>query len=45
MSGFMADPGQDSRGAPNLDPLWLMLDSTPAGRGNNWYPKLGYLQK
>ena len=26
MSGEMADPGQDPRGAPDLDPLWLMLD-------------------
>ncbi len=42
MSGEMADPGQDPRGAPDLDPLWLMLDWTPNGRGTDWYPKLDY---
>lgn len=42
MSGEMADPGQDPRGAPDLDPLWLMLDLTREGRGVDWYPKLGY---
>jgi predicted dithiol-disulfide oxidoreductase (DUF899 family) len=41
MSGEMADPGQDPRGAPDLDPLWTILDLTPAGRGD-WYPKLEY---
>src|SRR5215469_1855132 len=29
MGASMADPGQDPRGAPDLDPLWLMLDLTP----------------
>jgi predicted dithiol-disulfide oxidoreductase (DUF899 family) len=42
MSGDMADPGQDPRGAPDLDPLWTILDLTPAGRGTAWYPKLEY---
>jgi predicted dithiol-disulfide oxidoreductase (DUF899 family) len=42
LSGAMADPGQDPRGAPDADPLWLMLDLTPAGRGTDWYPKLSY---
>ncbi len=42
MSGAMADPGQDPRGAPDLDSLWLMLDLTPEGRGTDWYPKLSY---
>ena len=42
MSSGMADPGQDPRGAPDLDPLWLMLDITPEGRGAEWYPKLEY---
>ncbi len=37
-----ADPGQDPRGAPDLMPLWTILDSTPEGRGTDWYPKLGY---
>lgn len=41
MSGTMADPGQDPRGAPDFDPLWTMLDTTPEGRGD-WYPKLAY---
>ena len=45
MSGAMADPGQDPRGAPDLDPLWLMLDLTPSGRGTDWYPKLEYGHK
>jgi predicted dithiol-disulfide oxidoreductase (DUF899 family) len=44
MSGEMADPGQDPRGAPDLDPLWAILDLTPAGRAANWYPKLEYAQ-
>jgi predicted dithiol-disulfide oxidoreductase (DUF899 family) len=42
MSGAMADPGQDPRGGPDLDPLWLMLDLTPGGRGTDWYPQLEY---
>jgi predicted dithiol-disulfide oxidoreductase (DUF899 family) len=37
-----ADPGQDPRGAPDLMPLWSILDSTPEGRGTDWYPKLEY---
>ena len=42
MDGEMADPGQDPRGAPDLDFLWTILDLTPAGRGVTWYPKLEY---
>jgi predicted dithiol-disulfide oxidoreductase (DUF899 family) len=42
MSGEMADPGQDPRGAPDMDPLWSILDLTPEGRGTDWYPKLEY---
>ena len=42
LSGAMADPGQDPRGAPDMDPLWLMLDMAPEGRGTDWYPKLEY---
>jgi predicted dithiol-disulfide oxidoreductase (DUF899 family) len=42
MSGAMADPGQDPRGAPDFDPLWTILDTTPEGRGADWYPKLNY---
>ena len=37
-----ADPGQDPRGAPDLMPLWTILDSTPEGRGTDCYPKLKY---
>ena len=36
------DPGQDPRGAPDLAPLWNVLDMTPEGRGTDWYPKLDY---
>jgi predicted dithiol-disulfide oxidoreductase (DUF899 family) len=42
MTGESADPGQDPRGAPDLSPLWNVLDMTPAGRGGDWYPKLDY---
>jgi predicted dithiol-disulfide oxidoreductase (DUF899 family) len=42
MNGASADPGQDPRGAPDLMPLWTILDVTPEGRGTNWYPKLNY---
>jgi predicted dithiol-disulfide oxidoreductase (DUF899 family) len=37
-----ADPGQDPRGAPDLMPLWTILDCTPEGRAADWYPKLDY---
>jgi predicted dithiol-disulfide oxidoreductase (DUF899 family) len=42
MNGESADPGQDPRGAPDLMPLWTVLDVTPQGRGTDWYPKLSY---
>jgi predicted dithiol-disulfide oxidoreductase (DUF899 family) len=42
MGGATADPGQDPRGAPDFDPLWTILDTTPEGRGTDWYPKLHY---
>jgi predicted dithiol-disulfide oxidoreductase (DUF899 family) len=42
ITGDMADPGQDPRGAVEMDPLWLLLDTTPEGRGTDWYPKLAY---
>ncbi len=35
-----SDPGQDPRGAPEIDPLWAVLDMTPAGRRPDWYPSL-----
>lgn len=36
----MADPGQDPHNAPDMNPLWILLDTTPEGRGKDWYPKL-----
>ena len=42
MGAESADPGQDPRGAPDLMPLWILLDCTREGRGTNWYPKLEY---
>lgn len=42
MGGDQADPGQDPRGAPDLSPLWTVLDMTPAGRRPDWYPSLSY---
>ncbi len=42
MTGETADPGQDPRGAPDFAPLWNVLDTTPEGRGVDWYPKLDY---
>jgi predicted dithiol-disulfide oxidoreductase (DUF899 family) len=42
MTGDSADPGQDPRGAPDFAPLWNVLDTTPEGRGKDWYPKLEY---
>jgi predicted dithiol-disulfide oxidoreductase (DUF899 family) len=40
IGGDMADPGQDPRGL-EMDPLWLVLDTIPEGRGD-WYPSLTY---
>ena len=42
MTSEAADPGQDARGAPELAPLWNVLDFTPGGREATWYPKLEY---
>lgn len=42
MTGSTADPGQDPRGAPDLGPMWAVLDTTPEGRGVDWYPSLSY---
>lgn len=42
MTGDMADPEQDPRDAPDIAPLWTILDFTPEGRGTDWYPKLSY---
>jgi predicted dithiol-disulfide oxidoreductase (DUF899 family) len=37
-----ADPGQDPRTAPEIAPLWNLLDLTPEGRGTDWYPRVEY---
>lgn len=42
MTGETADPGQDPRGAPEMAPLWNVLDLTPEGRDPKWYPELRY---
>ena len=42
MNGASSDPGEDPRGAPDLMPIWTILDVTPGGRGKGWYPKLNY---
>jgi predicted dithiol-disulfide oxidoreductase (DUF899 family) len=42
MGGETVDPGQDPRGAPDLMPIWTLLDMTPEGRDPHWYPKLEY---
>jgi predicted dithiol-disulfide oxidoreductase (DUF899 family) len=42
ITGEMADPGQDPRGAVEMDPLWLLLDTVPDGRGIDWHPQLTY---
>jgi len=42
MGGETADAGQDPRGAPDLMPIWTILDTTPEGRGVDWYPSLQY---
>jgi predicted dithiol-disulfide oxidoreductase (DUF899 family) len=42
MGAETVDPGQDPRGAPDLMPIWTILDVTPEGRGTDWYPKLKY---
>jgi predicted dithiol-disulfide oxidoreductase (DUF899 family) len=44
MTSATADPGQDPRGAPDPAPLWMVLDSTPEGRGGTWYPSLDYAE-
>ena len=38
------DPEQDPRGAPDLMPIWNILDTTPEGRGKDWYPALEYAE-
>lgn len=42
MTGAMADEGKDPRGGPDIGAVWTILDLTPEGRGEGWYPKLDY---
>lgn len=37
-----AGDGLDARHVDMLWPLWNILDLTPDGRGDDWYPKLSY---
>ncbi len=39
---FLPEPGQNPRHLDLLWPLWTLLDLTPEGRGQDWYPKLSY---
>jgi predicted dithiol-disulfide oxidoreductase (DUF899 family) len=36
------DKGEDPRPVDLIWPLWNLLDMTPAGRGDGWYPKVRY---
>jgi predicted dithiol-disulfide oxidoreductase (DUF899 family) len=36
------DAGQNARHVDLIWPLWNLLDTTPEGRGKDWYPKLAY---
>ena len=37
-----SEKGQDGRHIDMIWPLWNVFDTTPEGRGKDWYPKLGY---
>ena len=37
-----SDPGQDARLAPEVDPIWAIVDMTPGGRRPDWYPSLNW---
>ena len=36
------DPGQHHRGLDFMDPVWGLLDTTPQGRGKDFFPKVQY---
>ena len=36
------EPGQDQRGLDFMDPVWTLLDTTPEGRGAEFFPKVDY---
>ena len=38
------DPGQHHRGLDFMDPVWGLLDTTPEGRGGDWFPSVAYPQ-
>jgi predicted dithiol-disulfide oxidoreductase (DUF899 family) len=37
-----AEPGQNHRHIDLMWPLWNVLDTTPEGRGEDWYPEISY---
>jgi predicted dithiol-disulfide oxidoreductase (DUF899 family) len=39
---FHPYPSKDTRHVDQLRPLWNVLDLTPEGRGETWYPALSY---
>lgn len=39
------DPGQHHRGLDFMDPVWGLLDTTPEGRGKDWFPSVNYTPK
>ena len=36
------DPGQHHRGLDSMDPVWGLLDTTPEGRGKDFFPRVSY---
>ncbi len=36
------EPGQDHRGLDFADSVWGLLDTTPEGRGSDWFPSVNY---
>ena len=36
------DAGQDHRGLDFMDPVWTLLDTTPEGRGPDFFPRVDY---
>ena len=36
------DPGQHHRGLDFMDPVWSLLDTTPQGRGKDFFPSVSY---
>ena len=42
MAFARAAPNQHHRAGDMADPLWNLLDMTPDGRGETWFPKVNY---